>query len=170
MVKINSSNKRLYQISSKACALFSSLRCPSPEFPSPTPSLRWLLQDGAEECVGHGFVTHRGGHQRFAASLRRLDRRLDVCIAVDLWSSGHHQTGRKLGKWPCFPWRCGSYYEFLLFLLIFVDLSLMIYMTMVIIVVYFSGNCSWFSPYFGMLEPCWAQRAAGIGDTRMLYT
>lgn len=93
----------MYKISSKVCVLFWGFKISLPELSLPTSqTLRWLLQDGAEECIGHGFVTHRGGHQRFAASLRRLDRRLDVCIAVDLWSSGHHQTGRKLGKWPFF--------------------------------------------------------------------
>lgn len=148
---------------------FWGLKCPSQRhFPPNLPSLRWL-QDGAEECVGNGFVTHRGGHQRLAASLRRLDRRLDVCIAVDLWSSGHHQTGRKPGKWPFLD---GDVVVItgLCYFCWFFDWILMICVMMVIIVVYFSGNCSWFSPYFGMLEPCWAQREAGIGDTRMLYT
>ena len=132
-----------------------------PAFPSqplpPTPPaahLRWL-QDGAEECVGDGFVTHRGGHQRLAASLRRLDRRLDVRIAVDLWSSGHHQAGRKLGKWPfldgavvgktffaIFCWFCWFNIWWYIYIYIYM-------MMMVIIVFYF---ISWFSP---LLRNAW---------------
>lgn len=170
----------MYKISSKVCVLFWGFKISLPELSLPTSqTLRWLLQDGAEECIGHGFVTHRGGHQRFAASLRRLDRRLDVCIAVDLWSSGHHQTGRKLGKWPFFQGDVvviTFLYVFRNFVY-FVDLFLMMIYNYNIYIYtyhdgdhsYFSGNCSWFSPYFRMFEPCWAQREAGIGDTRMLY-
>ena len=156
----------MYQISSKVCALFSGLRCPSQRLPS-QPPFPPVAAAGWSWRVHWRRICHapwRSPATRNVASPPGSAARcLHRCRPLIKWPSPNRT---KAGKMAIFSWRCGRYDEFLL---IFVDLSLMIYMTMVIIVVYFSGNCSWFSPYFGMFGPCWAQREAGIGDTRMLY-